>query len=102
MDAAELAAFGIDGSVRARGAQYYVALANHHDGFDTWNSRHHPWNAANLGPHRDMIGTWAAEARKRNLHFGVTVHQARNWWWFQVSHGADSSGPLAGALTTAT
>jgi alpha-L-fucosidase len=24
------------------------------------------------------------------------VHQARNWWWFQPSHGADTTGPLAG------
>jgi alpha-L-fucosidase len=78
------------------GAQFYVALANHHDGFDTWNSKHHTWNAANMGPRRDVIGTWAAEARKRNLRFGVTVHQARNWWWFQTSHGADATGPLAG------
>ncbi len=78
------------------GARFFVALANHHDGFDTWNSTHHPWNAVNIGPHRDVIGTWAAEARKRNLRFGVTVHQARNWWWFQTSHGADASGPLAG------
>ncbi|MGD0697613.1 MAG: alpha-L-fucosidase [Terriglobia bacterium] len=78
------------------GAKFYVALANHHDGFDTWNSKHHPWNAANMGPRRDVIGTWAAEARKRNLRFGVTVHQARNWWWFQTSHGADGTGPLAG------
>jgi alpha-L-fucosidase len=78
------------------GARFFVALANHHDGFDTWNSKHHSWNAANLGPHRDVIGTWAAEARKRSLRFGVTVHQARNWWWFQTSHGANASGPLAG------
>ncbi|MHB8655785.1 MAG: alpha-L-fucosidase [Terriglobia bacterium] len=78
------------------GAKLFVALANHHDGFDTWNSKHHEWNAANMGPHKDVIGTWAAEARKRGLRFGVTVHQARNWWWFQPSHGADSSGPLAG------
>lgn len=66
------------------------------DGFDTWNSKHHPWNAVKLGPHRDVMGTWAAEARKRDLRFGVTVHQARNWWWFQPSHGSDASGPLAG------
>ncbi|MGH9584145.1 MAG: alpha-L-fucosidase [Bryobacteraceae bacterium] len=78
------------------GARFFVALANHHDGFDTWNSKHHPWNAVNLGPHRDVIGVWAAEARRRNLRFGVTVHQARNWWWFQTSHGADAAGPLAG------
>lgn len=84
------------------GAKFFVALANHHDGFDTWDSKHHPWNAANIGPHRDVIGTWAAEARKRNLPFGATVHQARNWWWFQTSHGADSSGrPYDGRLPLA-
>jgi alpha-L-fucosidase len=24
------------------------------------------------------------------------VHQGRNWWWFQTSHGADKNGPLGG------
>ncbi|MGH8201672.1 MAG: alpha-L-fucosidase [Steroidobacteraceae bacterium] len=81
--------------VRA-GAKLFVALANHHDGFDTWNSAHHPWNAHNIGPHRDVIGAWAQAARRRGLRFGVTVHQARNWWWFQPAHGADKTGPYAG------
>jgi alpha-L-fucosidase len=81
--------------VRA-GAKLFLALANHHDGFDTWNSAHHPWNAQNIGPHRDVIGTWAQAARRRGLRFGVTVHQARNWWWFQPAHGADEAGPYAG------
>ena len=26
----------------------------------------------------------------------MTVHQARNWWWFQTSHDSDETGPLAG------
>ncbi len=78
------------------GAKIFVALANHHDSFDAWDSKHQPWNAAAIGPHRDVIGTWAAAARKQGLRFGVTVHQARNWWWFQPSHGADKSGPNAG------
>jgi len=78
------------------GAKLFVALANHHDGFDAWDSKHQPWNAINIGPHRNVIGDWAAAARKEGMRFGVTVHQARNWWWFQTSHGADKSGPLAG------
>lgn len=78
------------------GARIFVALANHHDNFDAWNSKHQPWNAAAIGPHRDVIGDWAAAARKQGMRFGVTVHQARNWWWFQPSHGADRAGPLAG------
>jgi alpha-L-fucosidase len=81
---------------KTAGARIFFALANHHDSFDTWNSKHQPWNAMNIGPHRDVIGTWAAAARKQGLRFGVTVHQARNWWWFQTSHGADRKGPLAG------
>ena len=78
------------------GARIFVALANHHDGFDAWDSKYQPWNAVAIGPHRDVIGGWASAARKQGLRFGVTVHQARNWWWFQPSHGADKSGPLAG------
>ena len=76
------------------GARIFISLANHHDGFDAWDSKHQPWNSAALGPHRDVVGTWAAAARRQGLRFGVTVHQARNWWWFQPSHGADTSGPL--------
>ncbi len=76
------------------GAKLFLALANHHDGFDTWNSKYHPWNAANVGPKRDVIGAWAAAARQQGLYFGVTVHAARNWWWFQVAHLCDKSGPL--------
>ena len=78
------------------GARIFIALANHHDSFDAWDSKHQSWNSAAIGPHRDVIGTWAASARRQGMRFGVTVHQARNWWWFQPSHGADKDGPLAG------
>ncbi len=78
------------------GAKYFVALANHHDNFDTWDSKYQPWNSVNIGPKKDIIGTWAAAARKRGMHFGVTVHANRTWDWFDVSHGSDSTGPLAG------
>ncbi|HEX8938302.1 MAG TPA: alpha-L-fucosidase [Sphingomicrobium sp.] len=78
------------------GARLFLALANHHDGFDTWDSKHHPWNAPSVGPHRDVIGTWAKAARAQGLRFGVTLHAARNWWWFEPAHGADRTGPEAG------
>jgi len=78
------------------GARLFFTLANHHDNFDAWDSRHQPWNAVNHGPHRDVVGTWAKAARSQGLRFGVTVHQGRNWWWFQTAHGADKAGPMAG------
>ncbi len=78
------------------GAKFFIALANHHDGLDAWDSKHQPWNAVNIGPHRDVVGEWARAARAQGMPLGVTVHQARNWWWFQTAHGADKAGPLAG------
>jgi alpha-L-fucosidase len=78
------------------GAKLFLIMVNHHESFDCWNSRHQPWNSVQFGPHRDVTGTWAAAARKRGMRVGVTVHQARNWWWFQTAHGADKTGPMAG------
>ena len=80
----------------AAGAKYFVSLANHHDNFDNWDSKYQTWNSVALGPKKDIVGTWAKAARRRGLRFGVTVHAARTWDWFDVSHGADKAGPLAG------
>jgi len=94
------------GLYQRAGAQYFVALANHHCNFDCWDSTYQPWNSVNVGPHRDIVGTWARAARKAGLRFGVTVHSARSWDWYDVAHGSDATGPLAGvpydgALTAA-
>src|SRR5262245_37124895 len=32
------------------GAQYFFALANHHDNFDNWDSKYQPWNSVKIGP----------------------------------------------------
>ena len=52
---------------RKAGARIFVALANHHDGFDCWNSKHHPWNSVSVGPRRDVVGGWAEQARKQGM-----------------------------------
>jgi len=78
------------------GAKYFVALANHHDNFDNYASRHHAWNSVNLGPKRDIIGTWARAARAQGLKFGVSNHSAHAWHWFQTAYGYDPEGALAG------
>jgi alpha-L-fucosidase len=82
---------------KAAGAQYFVALANHHDNFDAFDSRHHPWNSVRIGPKRDIVGTWAKVARAQGLRFGVSNHSAHAWHWFQTAYGYDPEGPLAGA-----
>jgi alpha-L-fucosidase len=78
------------------GAQYFFALANHHDNFDLWDSKHQPWNAVRMGPKKDLIAGWAKAARDVGLRFGVSVHAAHAWTWYEPAQGADRGGPQAG------
>lgn len=78
------------------GAQYFVALANHHDNFDNYNSKYQPWNSTKLGPQKDIIGGWEKAARKQGLHFGVSVHAAHAWTFYETAQRSDKNGPLAG------
>lgn len=78
------------------GAQYFFALANHHDNFDLWNSKYQPWNSTRIGPKKDIIAGWAKAARAQGLRFGVSVHAAHAWTWYEFAQGADKTGPLAG------
>ena len=77
------------------GAKYFVALANHHDNFDAYDSRYHEWDAVRVGPRRDIVGTWAKLARERGLRFGVSNHSAHSWHWYQVAYGYDPEGSRA-------
>ena len=78
------------------GAKYFVSMGCHHDNFDLWNSQFHSWNAVKMGPKRDVVGDWQKAAKKQGLRFGVSEHMGASFTWFQVSHGADKTGPKAG------
>ena len=78
------------------GAQYFVALANHHDNLDLWDSKYHAWNSVAVGPKKDIVAGWAAAARRHGLKFGVSVHASHAWMWYEPSQGSDTKGPKAG------
>lgn len=78
------------------GARYFFSLGNHHDNFDNWNSRHHKWNAMNMGPEKDIVGGWEKVARKYGMYFGVSIHSAHAWSWYEPAQRADREGPLSG------
>jgi alpha-L-fucosidase len=71
------------------GAQYFMALADHHDNFDNWDSKYQPWNSVKVGPRKDLIGGWAAAARKQGLYFGVSVHASHAWTWYEPAQDFD-------------
>ena len=89
------------------GAKIFIALANHHDNFDLYNSKYQPWNSVAIGPQKDLIGGWARAARKNGLRFGVSVHASHAWSWYEPAQGADKTNgalpgvPYDGKLTKA-
>lgn len=87
---------GIVALYKKAGARYFFALANHHDNFDLWDSKYQPWNSVNLGPKQNLIAGWAKAAKNNGLRFGVSVHAAHAWTWYETAQGADKEGPLAG------
>lgn len=79
------------------GAQYFMALANHHDNLDLYNSKYQKnWNSTKVGPKKDIIGGWAKAAKKNGLPFGVSVHAAHAWSWLETAQRSDKNGPHAG------
>jgi len=82
---------------KGAGAKYFMGMANHHDNLDMYNSTHQPdWNSTKVGPKKDIIDGWAKAARKNNLPFGVSVHAAHAWSWYETAQRSDKSGPYAG------
>jgi alpha-L-fucosidase len=78
------------------GAKYFCAQAVHHDNFDNWDSAHNPWNAARVGPGKDIVGLWQAAAQEFGLPFGVTEHLGATFSWWSHNKGRDVTGPYAG------
>lgn len=78
------------------GAQYFFAMANHHDNLDMWNSKYQEWNTVRVGPKKDILAGWAEAAKKYHLPFGLSVHAAHAWSWYEVSQRSDKTGELAG------
>ena len=78
------------------GAQYFFVLGNHHDNYDLWDSQYQPWNSKNIGPKRDILGEWAAAAKKYGLPLGISFHADHAWTWFEPSQRYDLEGEKAG------
>lgn len=69
------------------GARYVVPVAEHHDGFQMYNSEISQWNACEMGPKRDILGELKESFTKRGLVTGASSHRFEHW--FFMSHGKE-------------
>jgi alpha-L-fucosidase len=65
------------------GARFAGPVAEHHDGFAMWDSDLTPWNAADMGPRRDILGELEKAIRKQGMRFVTTFHHERNGLWLK-------------------
>ncbi len=67
------------------GAKYAGPVAEHHDGFAMWDTKYSEWNAAKMGPKRDIVGELEKAIKKRGMKYVTAFHHAANWFFFPVS-----------------
>ncbi|SDM80930.1 alpha-L-fucosidase [Pedobacter steynii] len=72
------------------GAKYVVPVAEHHDGFAMYKTSLSKWNAAEMGPKRDIIGELSKSIRKQNMIFGLSSHRIEHWWFLSGGRKFDS------------
>ncbi|MCH4180585.1 MAG: alpha-L-fucosidase [Atopobiaceae bacterium] len=81
---------------RRAGARYVVPVAEHHDGFQMYASDLSRWNAAEMGPHRDVLGELKEAIEREGMAFGTSSHRAEHW--FFMGHGREFASDVAEPL----
>lgn len=79
------------------GAGYVFPVAEHHDGFQMYESELSHWNAKEMGPKRDILGELKGAAEDAGMRFCTSSHRAEHW--FFMGHGkefdSDVKEPMA-------
>jgi hypothetical protein len=74
------------GLYKRAGAKYFFAMGAHHDNFDMYDSAHHDWNPAKVGPKKVLVGTWSKAVRANGLRFGISNHNSWAARWLQPTY----------------
>lgn len=75
---------------REAGAQYVVPVAEHHDGFQMYDSELSEWNSKQRGPCRDVLGELSDEFSKAGLTLGASSHRVEHWFFMGRGKEFDS------------
>jgi len=67
---------------RNAGARFAGPVAEHHDGFAMWNTKYSKWNAARMGPKRDVVGELSKAVKGHGMKFLTAFHHAAHWFYF--------------------
>ena len=72
------------------GAQYVIPVAEHHDGFQMYESELSSYNAKDMGPGKDIIALLKQSAQAHGMIFGVSSHRIEHYFFLGGGREFDS------------
>ena len=85
--------------LRKAGAKFAGPVTEHADGFSMWDSKVNKWNAASMGPCRDIVGEMSRAIRNEGMRFIATLHHQWLWGWYPtMDKSVDASDPRYAGL----
>lgn len=75
---------------RRAGMRYVMPVAEHHDGFAMYRTELNRWNAAEMGPKRDVVGEIRDECFRQGLTFCASTHRAEHYFFMNMGRTFES------------
>lgn len=63
------------------GAKFVMPVAEHHDGFQMYDSELSEWCASKKGPCKDIVGLLKEEIEKRDMVLTTSSHRIEHYWF---------------------
>lgn len=72
------------------GARFVMPVAEHHDGFQMYDSNLSDWCATKKGPMKDIVGELKREIEKRDMVLTASSHRVEHYWFMGGMRDFDS------------
>ena len=72
------------------GAQYVIPVAEHHDGFQMYDSELSSYNCVDMGPHRNILLEIKQACERKGLIFGASSHRIEHYFFQGIARKIDS------------
>ena len=78
---------------RKAGAKFVMPVAEHHDGFQMYDSDLSDWCASKMGPKKDIVGLLGQELAKRDIVLTTSSHRIEHYWFMNGGREFESDMP---------
>ncbi|MBR4866517.1 MAG: alpha-L-fucosidase [Clostridia bacterium] len=75
---------------RRAGIRYVMPVAEHHDGFAMYETDFNRWNAAEMGPCRDVVGELKTACEDQGLTLCASTHRAEHYFFLNMGRTIES------------